>query len=110
MPPGRNGRGRSPRLAEGAVQRRVWAHLLQPGDRFTAFRTRFTCVGTPVITDPFNARVPVAGRRTLLVPTPLCSTFFGGRAYSRQRSPSAFAAVDTFMTRRRSRFLTGTKW
>jgi hypothetical protein len=35
---------------------------------------------------------------------------FGGRVYSRQRSPSAFAAVDTFMTRRRSRFLTGTKW
>jgi hypothetical protein len=32
------------------------------------------------------------------------------RAYSRQRSPSAFAAVDTFMTRRRSRLRTGTKW
>lgn len=34
----------------------------------------------------------------------------GGRVYSRRRSPSAFAAVDTFMTRRRSRFLTGMKW
>lgn len=40
----------------------------------------------------------------------LSITFFGGGAYSRQRSPSAFAAVDTFMTRRRSRFLTGMKW
>lgn len=40
----------------------------------------------------------------------LSITLFGGRVYSRQRSLSAFAAVDTFMTRRRSRFLTGTKW
>ena len=38
------------------------------------------------------------------------SITFGGRVYSRQRSPSAFAAVGTFMTRRRSRFVTGLKW
>ncbi len=40
----------------------------------------------------------------------LSITSFGGRFYSLQRWPSAFAAVDTFMTRRRSRFLTGVKW
>jgi hypothetical protein len=37
------------------------------GDRFTAFRKRFICVGTPVMTDPYNARVPVAESKNLLV-------------------------------------------
>ncbi len=40
---------------------------------------------------------------------PKCLTS-GKGIQSRQRSPSAFAAVDTFITRRRSRFLTGMKW
>jgi len=40
----------------------------------------------------------------------LSITLFGGRYYSRQRWPSAFAAVDTFITRWRSRLRTGVNW
>lgn len=39
-----------------------------------------------------------------------CKTRHSPAVQSCQRSPSALAAVDTFITRRRSRLRTGTKW
>jgi hypothetical protein len=48
--------------------------------------------------------------RGIVNPGPPFLLAYFRHTYSRQRSPSASAAVDTFMTRRRSRFMTGTKW